>query len=117
MTDTWMDAKDQHLYDKQGRPISYRQYASLKHDSDEYRRIGDDTVGDTWVSTVWLGLDHGASWREGHKPVIFETMIFGGPMDLETWRYTSEAAARAGHRVIVKLVRRRRHGQIKARAG
>lgn len=50
------------------------------------------------VSTVWIGLDLG--WGRG-APLIFETMIFGGPLDGETARYATEAEARAGHRFHV----------------
>lgn len=46
------------------------------------------------VSTVFLGLDH--AWGGG-KPVLWETMIFGGKLDTYQTRYTSRAAAEAGH--------------------
>lgn len=47
------------------------------------------------VSTVFLGLDH--QWGDG-PPVLWESMVFGGPHDGEMCRYTSRAAALAGHR-------------------
>lgn len=46
------------------------------------------------VSTVFLGLDH--SFGEG-PPLIFETMIFGGPHDQDCWRYTTWQQAEEGH--------------------
>lgn len=52
------------------------------------------------VSTVFLGLDH--SWGDG-PPVVFETMIFGGPLDDDQWRYCTLADAKAGHRRAVRL--------------
>jgi hypothetical protein len=52
------------------------------------------------VSTVFLGLDH--SWGQG-DPVLWETMIFGGPADGEQWRYRSLEAARAGHEKAVEV--------------
>ena len=47
------------------------------------------------VSTVFLGLDH--SFVPGSAPVLWETMIFGGDDDGYQERYTSRAAAVAGH--------------------
>jgi hypothetical protein len=46
------------------------------------------------VSTVFLGLDH--SWGGG-PPVLFETMVFGGPFDQAQERYSTWAEAEAGH--------------------
>lgn len=42
------------------------------------RIVAKTTVGAQEVSTVFLGLDH--SWGGG-PPMLFETMIFGGPED------------------------------------
>lgn len=47
------------------------------------------------VSTVFLGLDH--SFGMPGPPVLWETMIFGGPHDGYSDRYTSHADAMAGH--------------------
>ena len=52
------------------------------------------------VSTVFLGLDH--SFDHG-EPVLWETMIFGGPHDGYQNRYTSREAAVRGHAVAVQL--------------
>lgn len=59
-------------------------------------------VGNVRVSTVWLGLDH--AWMGG-PPLIFETMIFGGSLDGEQERYSSEADARDGHKHWCDAVR------------
>lgn len=37
------------------------------------RHVFSTRVGDYWVSTVFLGLDH--NWGRG-RPILFETMIF-----------------------------------------
>ena len=53
-----------------------------------------------FVSTVWLGLDHG--W--GGPLEIFETMVFpkkGSGDDLDMERYATEAEAIAGHERMV----------------
>ena len=54
------------------------------------------------VSTVFLGLDHG----HGGKSLWFETMVFGGKLDLEQDRYETWDEAVAGHKAMVKRVRR-----------
>lgn len=59
------------------------------------------------VSTIWLGLDMGVglNWA---PPLIFETMVFGGPLDGFVCRYYTEAQARRGHQLAVQLVRKNR---------
>lgn len=54
------------------------------------------------VSTVFLGLDHG--WSSDDKPVLWETMIFGGPEDQYQDRYSSMEEALKGHRRALFLV-------------
>lgn len=55
------------------------------------------------VSTVFLGLDH--NWGLAGPPAIFETMVFGGPMDQEQDRYSTWEQAEAGHEAMVAKVR------------
>jgi hypothetical protein len=64
------------------------------------RRVARTVVGDAVVSTVWLGLNH----NPGGVPLIFETMIFGGPWAGEMTRYHTEEDALRGHlRVLHRL--------------
>ena len=51
--------------------------------------------GDIRVSTVFLGLDH--SYGDG-PPLLFETMIFGGPHDEYQERYSTWDEAEEGHK-------------------
>lgn len=55
------------------------------------------------VSTVFLGIDH--SFDDG-APLLFETMVFGGTLDGEMERYSTYEEALAGHKAMVKRVRR-----------
>ena len=64
--------------------------------------IARDTIGDVEISTVFLGIDH--QFGIG-PPVLWETMIFGGIQDQYQYRYTSRAAALAGHAAAVARVR------------
>ena len=73
---------------------------------DENRRVAEDTVGEAWISTVFLVIDHrhGFPPLESSRPVLWETMIFDGPFDNYTWRYTSWEDAEKGHRNIVRCL-------------
>jgi hypothetical protein len=59
------------------------------------------------VSTIFLGID--ASMIEvligvgplTHKPTLWETMVFGGPLNLSQWQYNSKKDALEGHRQAV----------------
>jgi hypothetical protein len=55
------------------------------------------------VSTIFLGLDH--RWSGSGPPILFETMIFGGPLDRSMWRYASWDDAQAGHNAAVGKAR------------
>ena len=70
--------------------------------SRDTRTLRRDTIGDVLISTVFLALDHAFG---GMVPVLWETMIFGGPHDAYQERYTSKDAALAGHARAVALVR------------
>ncbi|MGC2658832.1 MAG: hypothetical protein WA324_12815 [Bryobacteraceae bacterium] len=59
--------------------------------------------GGVKVSTVFLGLDH--SFGADEEPLLFETMVFGGPHDQDQYRYPTWAAAEAGHAAVVKRLR------------
>lgn len=66
------------------------------------RHVGDTTVGETRISTVFLGLDHN-HW-EG-PPILFESMVFLGAGETGTMeRYHTRSEALAGHARIVRAV-------------
>lgn len=84
-------------YDVDGNPLEMLEWAELfekRVEGGDWWRIGATVVGETRVSTVWLGLDH--RWGEG-PPLIFETMVFGGPLAGECERYCTKEQARDGH--------------------
>lgn len=92
-------------YDRDGNSITRDRWGEIL--SEEYHRVGHDVVGGVTVSTVWLGIDHsffGDRGAPGYRPIIFETMLFGGDYDQELMRYSSEVDAVAGHaRVVADL--------------
>ena len=59
------------------------------------------TVNGSTVSTVFVPLDH--SFGDG-PPVLFETLIFGGPLADDGERYCTKAEAEEGHTKWVKRV-------------
>lgn len=94
-------------YDKTGRPIDLATWCRLSEDL-EYRRIGSTDLPDgSWVSTVWLGLDH--SFSGVGPPLIFETMVFGPARDekgrreqsLDMARWSTLDEALHGHEQMV----------------
>lgn len=61
------------------------------------RHVAIKVIGDVRVSTVFLGLDHSFG---GATPILFETIIFGGPHDqyqerCSTWDEADAMHARA----------------------
>ncbi len=72
------------------------------------RRVARDEIDvcgtPVTVSTVFLGIDHG--FGEGDAPILFETMVFGGPLDEEQQRYTTWDEAVQGHLDLVERVKR-----------
>lgn len=79
-------------------PASMLEGARFLEDDTPRRVVGLTHVGDARVSTVFLCLDHG---YEG-EPVLFESMIFGGPLDGEQCRYHTWEEAEAGHAELVE---------------
>lgn len=66
-----------------------------------HRHVAEDTTpGGARVSTVFIGIDH--NW-EGGTPLLFETMIFGGPEDTFQDRYSSWDEAVSGHAKALAL--------------
>lgn len=89
-------------YGMDGNTISIEEGAALLQD--DRRQIaltvlgeGDDEVR---ISTVFLVIDHGL----GNVPILWETMVFGGPLDMEQERYASREAALEGHQAMTARV-------------
>jgi hypothetical protein len=91
-------------YSRTGQQITSDEWAAL-FGQKEYQQLASTHVGvsgsQPLVSTIWLGIDH--NWGGG-EPLIFETMVFGGSLDQECERYTSEAEAIAGHEAMCRRV-------------
>jgi hypothetical protein len=93
------------MLDPDGRPVpepDLLKWAMWFGHSHQSRILQQDHIGDAFVSTVFLGLDH--SFSEG-PPVLWETMIFGGEHSDWMRRYTSGDDAIAGHMEAVEMVK------------
>jgi hypothetical protein len=110
--DGWTDTLPwigQYVLDEQGNAVPATGLLSWARWLEEYERhVADDQIGEARVSTVFLGLGHGWHFLQSnpltYKPVLWETMIFGGPYDLQCWRYTSKEDALEGHRRAVQML-------------
>jgi hypothetical protein len=78
--------------DEWGRMFQDLHGRTIAKDRDE---CGDDSIE---VSTVFLGMDHRFSGKG--PPVLFETLVFGGPLDGLMERYCTRDEALAGHQAI-----------------
>ena len=87
-------AKWKHWYEKADR-IVRRSGATVK--------INGRPVGIVTVSTVFIGLDHSFG---GGEPVLFETMVFGGPLDGEMDRCSTWEGAEKMHELMCERVKR-----------
>lgn len=75
-----------------------------KHFENDNRLIAKTKIGNLNVSTVFLGIDHGFLFIEDERPILFETMIFGGIDDYQT-RYCTYDEALIGHREAIRVAR------------
>jgi hypothetical protein len=66
------------------------------------RAVAKDTIGESDISTVFLGLDH--SFGKG-PPLLFETMVFGGKLSDEMNRYSTWDEAVLGHKAMCERVK------------
>jgi len=87
-------------YNKKVESISMEE-AMESFQSDE-RFLKQEYVNNYFISTIFLVIDH--NMTDKGRPVLFETMVFGGKEgweDLEQERYYTEEEALEGHKRIV----------------
>lgn len=94
-------------WDREGRPIGLERWRELLDRRETYCRVAATWLGDgpatVQVSTVWIGIDYG--FGETARPLIYETMVFGGNLDGECIRTPDVREAQATHDSLVALVR------------
>lgn len=102
--DALLDFMERGLYfDWDGTPVDRERYVEIW--------MGDRHVAVTdlgrrgRVSTVFMAMDMGVGFG-GMPPLLYETMIFGGPKDGFSHRYFTKEHAAAGHAIVVRRLRR-----------
>ena len=89
------------LEDMRPKRAELMEWARWVEDAD--RRIDVTNVGNVKISTIFLGgvsLD-----SDVDLPRLFETMIFGGPLDQFQQRYRTLGEAKQGHCAAVEKVK------------
>ncbi len=78
-------------------------WARWFEESRAQRIVRQEHVGPSKISTVFLSLDH--SFDLHGAPVLWETMVFGGPLDQETDRCSGnrEQAEAMHQRMVAKV--------------
>lgn len=94
MTDRYILASDGRTPVRENDLIAWGQWFQNAN-----RTVAKTRLKDATVSTVFLGLDH--SFGKG-PPLLFETMVFGGPKDQYQKRYSTWEEAEQGHQRIVE---------------
>lgn len=80
---------------KWGEWLEARQRAGTLH-------VADELVGEVRVSTKFIGLPHLGT---GDPPLLFETLVFGGDLDLQGEWYATRQQAQSGHKEWVEVVK------------
>lgn len=88
------------LRDKRAVPVATIEEWAREYDENT-RRVAETTIGKSWISTVFLGIDHSFG---GPRPLLFESMVFGGPLADEQIRYSTWDEAERGHADLVARV-------------
>lgn len=78
-------AKKISYYDREGKEISVEEWGRLFEDK-SYQILKQDSIRSFFISTIWLGLDHGWTCDELH---IFETMVFIKPNNIPCYCHRS----------------------------
>ena len=94
---------DKYILDENGEPQSepdLMKWAEWMERDDRVLRKTD--VGESRISTVFLGLDH--RFGDDGPPLLFETMVFGGTLDQKQDRYATRQEAMRGHDSMVSRV-------------
>lgn len=118
-----MKTNDKYILDDKGDVIpcdDLMEWAGWFETSKDKRKVAYDEVGDHYVSTVFLGLDH--SFGRG-EPLLFETMVFEKEKTTKKFagkkmtfhesldgfsdRYHTKEEAVAGHKFVVGEVKKK----------
>lgn len=92
------------LKDKRVYPADLTDLAEQFEDI-SHRAVAQEQVGDYFVSTVFLCIDH--NFLGSGPPILFETMVFDkNENSVYTERYRSYEEAEEGHKAACNLVKK-----------
>lgn len=100
-----------YILDKDKNPVpcaDIAQWGEWMFEKDNKKIVAQTHIGDVMVSTVFLGIDH--NWAfDNSAPILFETMVFGGDKDLDSYqeRYRTYKEAMEGHLDTILAVKRK----------
>lgn len=94
-----------YIFDKNFNPVkaNLEEWSKFFGDFDK-RVVKQDTVNGVFISTVFLGLDHG---HNSDKLLLWETMCFSDNQNYEGYqeRYSSYEDALKGHVFALSMIR------------
>jgi len=93
-----------HYIEKDGKPVEVEdvlEWAKWFETAD--RHVAITELDNCKVSTVFLGTDY--NFSGSGPPVIYETLVFGGPLDNAMDRYCTREEALKGHEAMVSKVK------------
>lgn len=116
----------QYILDDNGNPVKCNNvltFAMWLEKSGSQRVVGQHTVGDYFISTVFLGLDH--NFSDTGPPILYETMAFSSELqekeflgkkikmmleitdvdeseENSQWRFSTKKEAKEWHYKVVK---------------
>lgn len=96
---------DKYILDASGKPVpepDLHKWAAWIERRE--RSVADERIGESRICTVFLALDH--KFCDSGPPILWETMVFGGPLNQETARCAgSREQAEAMHAEMVERVK------------
>lgn len=84
-------------------PVDLQTWARWFEENYRMRHVADQEIDGVRISTVFLALDH--RFGDAGPPLLFETMIFGGPHDQYQDRCSTWEQAETMHATALALVR------------
>lgn len=99
-----MNHRGRYILDPDGNPVAEPDLIKwgMWLESPEHRQVAHDDIAGACVSTVFLGLDF--DYFRAGPPLLWETLVFGGPLDGEGDRYATFEDAVHGHGTMVARV-------------
>ena len=101
-------ALDTYVLDDQGNPVVEQDILrwSVWYGRAKNRLLKQDRVAPgVLVSSSFLGIHHSFIFRGRSHPILWETMVIGGPHDRYCQHYATREEALAGHASAVNIAK------------